>query len=257
MAAVRRLFPSAVCGPACAPGQRTRPYRHAAHPKNGMIGANMNFSQARRNMIDGQVRTWDVFDPRVLESFERLPREDFVTSAYRRLALADSPIPLPHGQETLTPKVEARLLQALAVEPTDRILEIGTGCAYCTALLAYQAKTVCSVDVFPEFPRAAKPKLARHGLENVTLETGDALHGWPARAPYHAIAVTGSLPRRSPAIERQLCVGGRLFAVLGRDPIMTATRVTRIDKDTWRAERLFETTLPPLIGAEQAEEFQF
>ena len=217
----------------------------------------MNFAQARLNMIEQQIRTWDVLDQKVLDLITRMPREDFVPEEYRLLALADTQLPLAHGQCTMTPKLEARLLQALDVRKDDKVLEIGTGCAYLTALLAASAGHVTSVDIYPEFTEQAAQKLARYHLNNVTLETGDALHGWSKGSPWDVIAVTGSVPVLDSCFQEQLADGGRLFVIVGVSPVMEALLITRIGLQEWSREVLFETDLPPLVGAREQVKFRF
>lgn len=217
----------------------------------------MDFEQARLNMIEQQIRPWEVLDQRTLDAFAAIHREDFMPAAYRQLALADVNIPLAHGQITMTPKVEGRMVQSLAIETGDCVLEVGTGCAFVTALLASQAGKVLSVELFAEFTEAAGPKLARCGLGNVALRSGDASAGWPAEGPYDAIALTGSLPEMNPAIERQLTVGGRLFAIVGQAPVMEAMLITRVGENEWSREPLFETELPPLLGLPAPPRFRF
>jgi len=217
----------------------------------------MNFEQARFNMIEQQIRTWDVFDQKVLDLIARIHREDFIPEEYRQLALADVQLPLLHGQTTMPPKMEARLLQALDVRKEDKVLEIGTGCGYLTALLAASAGHVTSVDIYPEFTQQAKDKLARYQLQNVTLETGDAVHGWSKNSPYDVIVVTGSVPVLEPGFQEQLNVGGRLFVIVGVSPVMEAMLITRIGNHEWSRETLFETDLPPLVGAQGPATFTF
>ncbi|MEX2525170.1 MAG: protein-L-isoaspartate O-methyltransferase [Gammaproteobacteria bacterium] len=217
----------------------------------------MNYEQARMNMIEQQIRPWEVLDQDVLSLLGELHREDFVPQSYRQLALADVNIPLPHGEVTMTPKMEARILQSLAIEDSETILEIGTGCGYFTALLARSGGIVHSVDIYEDFSREAGEKLKQHGIDNLRLYTGDALHGWPSEAPYDVIAVTGSVPSRMPEYEEQLSVGGRLFVIVGESPIMDACLITRIGDDEWSREYLFETDLPPLVGAAKTSTFEF
>src|SRR3569832_54463 len=190
----------------------------------------MNLAEARHNMIEQQIRPWDVLDQRVLELVANLPREDFVPSAYLSLAYADINIPLEHGQSMMAPKVEARMIQALNLQPRDIVLEIGTGSGYVPALLAKSAKHVYSVDIFADFAERARLKLAGHGITNVTLETGDAATGWERDQPYDVIAVTGSLPLLPDSLRRQLKVGGRLFVVTGDAPVMSAQLITRVSE---------------------------
>jgi len=217
----------------------------------------MNLAEARHNMIEQQIRPWDVLDQRVLELVANLPREDFVPSAYLSLAYADINIPLEHGQSMMAPKVEARMIQALNLQPRDIVLEIGTGSGYVTALLAKSAKHVYSVDIFADFAERARLKLAGHGITNVTLETGDAATGWEKDQPYDVIAVTGSLPLLPDSLRRQLKVGGRLFVVTGDAPVMSAQLITRVSETGYSQQALFETVLPPLVNAPQPPRFVF
>ena len=221
------------------------------------MDTHMNFEQARLNMIEQQIRPWDVLDQKVLDLIARIHREDFVPGAYRQLALADTQLPLPHGQCTMTPKMEARLLQALDIRKDDRVLEIGTGCAYLTALLAASAQHVTSVDIYPDFTQQAAEKLARYDLHNVTLEAGDAVRGWSKHSPYDVIAVTGSVPVLEPCFQEQLNDGGRLFVIVGVSPAMEAMLITRLGAREWSREVLFETDLPPLAGARKPGTFTF
>lgn len=216
-----------------------------------------NLALARHNMIEQQIRPWDVLDQRVLELIESLPREEFVPTAYRSLAYADINIPLEHGEVMMAPKVEARMLQALDIQPKDTALEIGTGSGYVTALLARSAKHVYSVDIHAGFVQQAQQKLAAHGIDNVTLEVGDAGGGWDQHGPYNLIAVTGSLPVLPDALRRGLKVGGRLFVVTGDAPVMTALLITRVSEESWTQQALFETVLPPLVNAPQPPRFVF
>lgn len=216
-----------------------------------------NLEQARFNMIEQQIRPWEVLDPRVLALLPQLPREEFVPPTHQNLAFADTELPLGHGQVMLSPRIEARLLQTLDMRPSDTVLEIGTGSAYLTALLARSGKQVYSVDIFADFIESARAKLAAHGITNVTLEAGDAACGWAAHAPYDVIAVTGSLPLFSDMFQQQLNVGGRLFMVVGQAPSMEALLITRLGPAEWSRESLFETAIPPLINAPLAQAFVF
>jgi protein-L-isoaspartate(D-aspartate) O-methyltransferase len=217
----------------------------------------MNLEQARFNMIEQQIRTWEVLDPRVLDLLARVPRERFVPAQYRSLAFADMNIPLGHGEVMMAPKVEARLIQALELQPADTVLEIGTGSGYLTALLASLAQHVYSVDIYPEFTARAGEALEAFGIRNVTLETGDGVNGWEKHAPYDAIAVTGSLPLFEPCFQEQLKVGGRLFMIVGQTPVMEALLITRLGPHEWTRESLFETGIPPLINAPKPQTFVF
>lgn len=216
-----------------------------------------NMAQARHNMIEQQIRPWEVLDQRVLELIAELPRDQFVPPGYASLAYADINIPLDHGQVMMSPKVEARLLQALRVQPTDNILEIGTGSGYLTALLACSGKQVHSVDIYPDFVEAARRKLANHGISNVELETGDAANGWDRGGPYNVIAVTGSTPVLPDGLRLGLKIGGRLFVITGEAPVMTARLITRVAEQEWIDKALFETVLPPLVNAPHVQRFVF
>jgi protein-L-isoaspartate(D-aspartate) O-methyltransferase len=217
----------------------------------------MDFNLARQNMIEQQIRPWDVLDQQTLDLFHTIHREDFVPEQFRRLALADLNIPLAHGEVTMTPKVEARLLQSLAVSRKDKALEIGTGCAFLTSLLACAAREVHSVDIYPEFTGTAATKLSRYGLTNVVLHTGDAARGWAPDQPYDVIAVTGSVPVLTGEFQRHLNINGRLFVIVGQPPVMEALLITRLSENEWSRESLFETDLPPLIGAAAPPRFSF
>lgn len=217
----------------------------------------MDFEHARANMLEQQIRTWDVLDQVTLDLIADTHREDFVPAEYRQLALADVCIPLAHGQTTMTPKVEARLIQSLQIQSDDKVLEIGTGCAYLTALLAKAAQTVHSVDIFEVFTREARDKIQGHNINNVDLVTADGLHGWDKQAPYDVIVVTGSIPELDLNFQQQLATGGRLFVVVGESPAMEALLITRIADNDWSSECLFETDLAALVGAEQTQNFEF
>jgi len=219
--------------------------------------SNLNIDQARFNMIQQQIRPWDVADDRVLELIGRLPREEFVPAAYRNLAFADIMIPLGHGQVMMEPKVEARFVQELAIGAKDKILEVGTGSGYVTALLASLGGSVTSVEIIPELAADAKEKLAAHKITNVTLEVGDAARGWAAGAPYNAILVTGSTPVLPEDLKQQLAIGGRLAVIVGQPPIMEAKLIRRISEQAFEEISLFDTKLPPLINALKAPAFVF
>ena len=217
----------------------------------------MNLEAARQNMVESQIRTWEVLDPRVLELVARAPREDFVPEKYRSLAFADMTLPLGRGQVMMAPKVEARLLQALEIGPKDMVLEVGTGSGYMTWLLASLGGHVFSVDIALEFKMGAAAKLAAHGISNVTLETGDAARGWTRHQPYDAILLTGSVAVLADAFPRSLAVGGRLVAIVGKPPVMEAVLIRRNGQESFTTESLFETVLAPLINATEPEKFVF
>lgn len=218
---------------------------------------NATLEQSRFNMIEQQIRTWEVLDPIVLDLLKHVPREDFVPAQYLGLAFADLEIPIGHGQRMLSPKMEARIVQSLSLKATDRVLEVGTGSGYMTALLAKLAQQVVSVDCVAEFTEAARKNLQQHGIDNVVLETGDAAQGWAPHAPYDVIVLTGSLPVLPAQLQQQLAIGGRLFVVVGEAPVMAATLIRRVAENAFRSDVLFETCVPELSGAPQPERFSF
>ncbi len=217
----------------------------------------VNIETARRNMVDSQVRTWEVLDERVLELLRRAPREAFVPAAFRNLAFADMQIPLGAGQVMMAPKLEARLLQALEIGPRDHILEIGTGSGWMTWLLAQFGAQVVSVEIIPELHARAAARLPAEGVRNATLELGDGARGWDRHAPYDAILITGSLSILPPAFGASLAPGGRMIAIVGRPPAMEAKLIHRLDGKGLHETALFETDLPPLINAPEPERFVF
>jgi len=201
---------------------------------------------ARRQMIDQQVRASAVLDPRVLETLSAVPRERFVPDAYRAVAFADAPIPIGYGQWMLPPALEGRILQALAPVRGERVLEIGTGSGYFAACLAHLTGSVDSIEIHADLAAGAARALGDQGVARVSVETGDAL-ARDFESAYEIVAVTGSLPVPSRALEQALVVGGRMFVTLGTGPAMEACRVTRTGEDSWLSEPLFETRVPPLI----------
>ena len=215
----------------------------------------MDFETARFNMVEQQVRTWEVLDQAVLDRLSAIPRERFVPEDYLRLAYADTRIPLGGGDVMMPPREEARLLQALALAPGDHVLEVGTGSGFLAALAAGLARRVTTVEISPERRARAERRLAEFG--NVEVIEGDAVRGWEAAAPYDAIAVTGSLPVLDDSFLRQLKPGGRLFVVVGEAPAMEALLLTRTGAGDWATESLFETVLPPLAGAKRPNQFEF
>ena len=217
----------------------------------------MDIEQARYNMVEQQIRTWEVLDQNVLDLLFRLKREDFVPPTYRALAFVDMEIPLGHGEKMLQPKLEARIVQELGIKKADRILEVGTGSGYMTALLAALGEHVYSVDIIAEFVRTAAGKLAAHGIRNTTVEEGDAARGWSPHAPYDVIVLTGSTPILPRAFQENLNVGGRLFAMVGEPPVMEARLITRLGRDAYNSTSLFETCVAPLKNALQPERFVF
>lgn len=216
----------------------------------------MDTEFARRQMLVQQVRAWDVHDLQVLDVMSEVHREDFVPQGYRHLAFADTGIPLGHGQRMMTPTVEGRMLQSLAIVPGDKVLEIGTGSAYITACLAKLAATVHSLDVFEDFVSAAAGKLRDCGIGNVELSCMDASRQLPD-GDYDAIAVTASLPRFDPRYVAALRPGGRLFVVVGEPPVQEARLVIRGEDSGWSSTALFETRLDPLLNFPVLSRFRF
>ena len=219
--------------------------------------ARFNMREARFNMIEQQIRTWEVLDPVVLALLDEVPRENFVAESQIGLAFADIELPIGYGQTMLSPKLEGRILQALSVKKTDKVLLIGTGSGYLTALLAKLAAHVHAIEINPALSILAGKRLQEQGIHNVTLHVGDASSGFANSAPYDVIVFTGALQLRPIEAEKMLNVGGRLFAVTGEMPIMQATLVQRISQDAFRHDTLFETCLPPLDNAPQAAKFEF
>lgn len=221
----------------------------------------VDLEQARFNMIEQQVRPWEVLDGRVLSLLEEVPRDRFVPEAYRNLAYADIGIPLGEnggeGRQMMHPNVEARMLQALQIKATDSVLEIGTGSGYVTALLAHDASHVLSIEVDEALSQAARGRLDEQRIANAELVVGDGARGWDAQAPYDVIAITGSLPMLPESFQYALKPGGRLFAIVGDEPIMEAVLITRVGENQWRHESLFETNIAPLVNAEQPQRFEF
>ena len=215
-----------------------------------------NIGAARRQMIEQQVRTWDVLDPRVLETLAAVPREHFVPEAYRGVAFADTAVPIGHGECMLPPKIEGRILQALSPQRGERTLEIGTGTGFFAACLESLCGDVDSIEVHADLAEGAMRALERQGVTRVRVSCADAMsRSFDPR--YEAIAVTGSLPVYDPRFERALAVGGRLFVVVGSPPVMEARLVTRTAVDAWLSEVLFETRIEPLRNAIPAARFHF
>jgi protein-L-isoaspartate(D-aspartate) O-methyltransferase len=219
--------------------------------------AEMNIELARHNMIEQQIRPWDVLDLEVLALMSRSPREDFVAPGLRNLAFVDMELPIGHGERMMFPRVEARMLQALQVQPGERVLEVGTGSGFATLLLARLGATVTSVEIHEDLALAAGRRLAAHGVENVTIKVGDAADGWSQGQPYDVIAITGSLPALPRSFRQDLQIGGRLFAVTGEGPVMEARLITRLNANEWREEVLFETWLAPLQNSAAPTPFRF
>lgn len=222
--------------------------------------AHFNMREARFNMIEQQIRTWEVLDPKVLTLLNEVPRENFVPSAYSGLAFADIEIPLGEGQSMLHPKLEARMLQALNVQKTHHILHVGTGSGYFTALLASLAKHVVSIDIHAELSRQAAKNLAQNNIQNVKLEVADGVFGQAGKvnqAFYDVIVYTGSSPVEPVGVRQQLNIGGTLLIVLGNAPVMQATQIQRVSETGFKQNVLFETCIPALMNAPQAQQFEF
>ena len=216
-----------------------------------------SLEHARFNMVQQQIRPWEVMDQRVLETLGMLPREAYVPDAYKGLAYADIEIPLAQGQKMMFPRVEGRLLQALDIQKEDKILEIGTGSGYLTACLAHLGGQVISLDIRQEFIESAKAALGNQGYDNVELRCADALAGNIAGGPFDVIAVTGSLPEVPEAWKKLLSNGGRMFAVCDDAPTMEATLITRTGENSWRNEGMFETELLLLENIPARDRFVF
>ncbi|RFP11349.1 MULTISPECIES: protein-L-isoaspartate O-methyltransferase [unclassified Duganella] len=217
----------------------------------------MNIEQARFNMIEQQIRPWDVLDTSVLDLLMVVKRENFVPAAHKALAFADTEIPLPGGVSMLNPKVEARLLQDVNVKKHESVLEIGVGSGYLAALLAHKGRHVTAVEVSAELKALAEQNLADNGVTNVTVELGNGAQGWSNGAPFDVIVVTGSLPELPPALLQQLKVGGRLAAIIGQSPAMKAQLITRTGEAGYDTRTLFETDVKALASATQPSQFKF
>ena len=217
----------------------------------------MNFEQARFNMIEQQIRPWDVLDPVVLELLSAVKRERFVPAPHAALAFADLEIPIGHGESMMQPKVEARILQELAVRPEETVFEVGTGSGYLAALMARRAKHVTSAEIHDDLSAGAASNLARAGIANVTLLRGDSARAPLGESAYDVIVLAGSTPELPDAFLDRLNPGGRLFAVVGDAPVMKAVLVTRGADGAFRRAEVFETLLRPLVNAQAPARFRF
>ena len=220
----------------------------------------MNLNQARENMIEQQIRPWDVLDQRVLNVLAEIPRERFVADSCRDIAYSDYQLPIGHGQTLLNPNVDGRLLQALAITTTDSVLEIGTGSGFLTACLSRLAGKVHSIEIIPELHQQAVGRLQQLGCGNTRCAVQDAAEEWDAADAYNAIAITGSLPSIPPFYQQKIALNGRLFVVIGGpdQPTMEALLLTRVSGTEWVTESLFETRIPPLQNFDtQKKTFQF
>ncbi|MDR5736398.1 MULTISPECIES: protein-L-isoaspartate O-methyltransferase [unclassified Caballeronia] len=217
----------------------------------------MNIEQARFNMIEQQIRPWDVLDQDVLNLLSVVKRENFVPAAYRNIAFADLEVPLPGGERMLAPKIEARVLQELAVKKTETVLEIGAGSGYMAALLAHRGRSVTTVEISPELAEFAKQNLAANGVTNAQVMEGDGSRGWNEGAPYDVICVSGGLPIMPQEFLEQLSIGGRIAAFVGAAPVMKAQIITRVDEKQFRVSDVFETLVAPLKNALHPSPFRF
>jgi protein-L-isoaspartate(D-aspartate) O-methyltransferase len=217
----------------------------------------MNFEQARQNMVENQVRPWDVLDVRVLDALGQVRREDFVAPAHRRLAFADVCLPIGHGRVMMKPVIEGRVLQALDLKPTDRVLEIGTGSGFLAACMAHLAAHVTSIDAHADLTAAAKSRLDAAGVGNASLLTGDAVRDWQPQGKFDAILVSGAVWQVPQRFLGWLEPGGRLLAIRGESPAQQAVLLTQTGAGGYREDYLFETDLPYLAHAEPPRRFVF
>ncbi|CAB1274433.1 protein-L-isoaspartate O-methyltransferase family protein [Candidatus Nitrosacidococcus tergens] len=212
----------------------------------------MNLEQARLNMVQQQVRTWDVFEQRTLDRLLEVPRENFVPPVFKNLAYADTQIPIGHGQIMLSPNFEGRLLQSLNLQKTDSVLEVGTGTGYLTVILAGLVNSVTSVDIYPDLQR-----LGENYPSNISLQTKDVANGWVQEGGFNVIIISGALAILPKSFLQALHINGRLFAILGQGAVMKATLITRTESEKWTYEELFETSLPFLINSTIKSNFNF
>jgi protein-L-isoaspartate(D-aspartate) O-methyltransferase len=218
-----------------------------------------NIEQARFNMVEQQIRTWDVLNQEILDLLYRIHREDFVPEAYRSLAFCDLEIPLGEapGERMWAPRMEARVLQELKLKRSESVLEVGTGSGYLCALLSQCAGRVVSVDISSRLAKLGEANLAVQGIDNAIVEVGDAALGWPKKAPYDVIVLTGSVPVLPASLLDQLKPGGRMFAIVGDAPVMSARMISKNSSSTIHQDEMFETCAAPLDNAQQPVRFQF
>jgi len=217
----------------------------------------MNLEQARFNMIEQQIRPWEVLDQSVLSLLAAVRREDFVPPAFRALAFFDTEVPLPEGQCMLAPKVEARLLQDLHVGPHERVLEVGAGSGFMAALLAYRAQRVTTLESRPVLAAMARANLQRAGIANAEVREADGARGWPSGAPFDVILLSGSVAAVPQALLDQLNIGGRLAAIEGQEPVMRAVLMTKVADRQYKRVELFDTVAPRLDGFGEPSRFSF
>jgi protein-L-isoaspartate(D-aspartate) O-methyltransferase len=224
---------------------------------NAVAAMAMDFELARFNMVEQQIRPWDVLDPVVLGLMSTVKREDFVPQAYRAIAFADVEVPLAAGAKMWPPRVEAKLLQELVIKKTDRVLEIGTGSGYFAALLGSLAVEVLSIEIDRALADSARQTLQKNGFTNVTVETGDGIKGWATKAPYDVIVISGAVPVIPPELLKQLKVGGRLAAIVGEAPVMNAQVLTQTAEGVFSTVNVFETVADPMKNVKPAPAFAF
>jgi protein-L-isoaspartate(D-aspartate) O-methyltransferase len=217
----------------------------------------MNLEQARFNMIEQQIRPWDVLDAEVLHLLSVVKREDFVPLAHKALAFADMEIPLGHGQCMLAPRVEARMLQDAAVQKHEKVLEIGAGSGYMAALLAHRAQRVISLEINPELAKLARTNLQKAGIHNAEVRQFDGAKGAPAEGPFDVIMLSGSVAEVPQTLLAHLKVGGRLLAIVGDEPVMRATIVTRTSETDFKTSQPWDTVAPRLLNFAEPSRFQF
>ncbi|WP_292935706.1 protein-L-isoaspartate O-methyltransferase [Noviherbaspirillum sp.] len=220
----------------------------------------MNIEQARFNMIEQQIRTWDVLDQDVLDLLMVVKREAFVPPAYKSLAFVDTEIPLPNGEHMFAPKVEARILQELVIKKHETVLEVGAGSGYMAALLAHKGRFVTTVEIDPTLKAMAQKNLTDYGVANVEVALGNGAQGWAnagSDAPYDVIVISGSLPVLPDTFLKQIKVGGRIFAIVGESPAMSAQIITRMSDTAYNTIKIFETDVKPLREALTPSHFVF
>ena len=214
-------------------------------------------AQARFNMVEQQIRPWQVLDAQVLTVLSNVARELFVPQAYQALAYADTEIPLGHGEMMLPPRVDARLMHDLQLTGTEKVLHIGTGSGYLAALLAGRAQRVVSLEMNPELASNARNNLQRAGINHVDVRVADGSQGAAGDAPFDAIVLGGSVAEVPQALLQQLTLGGRLIAIVGQDPVMVATLFTRTADAAWSSKALWDHTAPRLQGFTEPSRFKF
>jgi len=217
----------------------------------------MNIEQARFNMIEQQIRPWNVLDQDVLDLLHVVKREQFVPPSYANLAFADVEIPLPGGESMFNPKIEARILQELNIKSHETVLEVGAGSGYMAALMAHKARHVTTVEISPEIKALAEQNIARAGIQNVTVVEGNGANGWEKDAPYDVIVISGALENMPETFLKQLKVGGRIAAIIGQAPAMQCVLVTRVSEAAYDTVTVFETNVKMLSGAPAVSRFTF